>query len=67
MNEINIHMESMTFPFSIDEDQWQLQLAKSQTKIKDIRQFALIHESSDFFVPAVVEDGDDFFHLYIYS
>ena len=61
MNEINIHMESMTFPFSIDEDQWQLQLAKSQTKIKDIRQFALIHESSDFFVPAVVEDGDDFF------
>ena len=61
MNEINIHMESMTFPFSIDEDQWQLQLAKSQTKIKDIRQFALIHKSSDFFVPAVVEDGDDFF------
>ena len=54
-------MGSMTFPFSIDEDQWQLQLAKSQTKIKDIRQFALIHESSDFFVPAVVEDGDDFF------
>ena len=60
MNEISIHMESMTFPLSIHENKWQAGLAKSQTMVKDIRQFALIDECSDFFVPAVVEDGNDF-------
>jgi type VII secretion protein EssB len=61
MNEVNIHMESITFPFSIDEDSWQLRLAKSQTNVKDIRQLALMTESSDLFVPVAVEEGEDFF------
>lgn len=60
MGLININMESMTFQFSIKEDRWQLNLTKSQTRVKDFRQLSLITEDTDYFVPVEVEDGEDF-------
>ena len=59
MSEKIIEFESMTFGFEIEQDIWKLSLAKSQTKVKDFRQLALITEKSSFFVPAVVEDEHD--------
>lgn len=61
MNEKTIQIESMTYPFLIHEDKWQLKLPKSQTFVKDIRQMALINQASDFFVPSFVEEEDDQF------
>ncbi|WP_066074085.1 type VII secretion protein EssB [Neobacillus soli] len=61
MNEKTIKMESMTFHFSIHDDKWQVKLAKSQTRVKNIRQLVLMTENTDFFVPAVVADEDDQF------
>lgn len=49
----------MTFQFFIKDDKRQLKLAKSQTRVKDIRQLALICEETDYFVPAEVADEDD--------
>lgn len=59
MEEKNIHMESITFQFLINEDQWQLNLPKSQTHVQDVRQLALITERADWFVPAEVKDGEE--------
>ena len=61
MNEKTIQMESMTYQFLIYEDKWQLKLPKSQTRVKDIRQMALINQDSDLFVPSFVEEGEDLF------
>lgn len=61
MNERTIEMDSVPIQFSINDDIWQLKLAKSQTHVKDIRQLALITEKADNFVPAQVEDGEDIF------
>jgi type VII secretion protein EssB len=61
MKEKTIHMESLTYQFSIHEDQWQLKLPKSQTRVKDIRQMSLINSDSDLFVPSSVEEEDDLF------
>lgn len=61
MKEKTLQMESFTCQFLIDKDQWQLKLAKSQTRVKDIRQLALINETSDLFVPAAIEEEEDFF------
>jgi type VII secretion protein EssB len=61
MKEKTIQMESLTFQFSIDKDQWQLKLPKSQTRVKDIRQMSLINSDSGLCVPAVVEEEDDLF------
>ena len=59
MIEKKIEFESMTFQFEIEKDIWKLSLAKSQTKVKDFRQLALITEKSSFFVPAIVEEEHD--------
>ena len=61
MNENSIHLESMTYKFLILNNKWQLDLPKSQTRVKDVRQLALINHDSDLFVPAIVEEGDDKF------
>jgi type VII secretion protein EssB len=61
MNEISIQWESITYKFLILNNSWQLNLPKSQTRVKDVRQLALINNDSDLFVPAMVEAGDDMF------
>jgi type VII secretion protein EssB len=61
MNEISIQWESITYKFLILNNSWQLNLPKSQTSVKDVRQLALINNDSDLFVPAMVEEGDDMF------
>ncbi|MBT2734088.1 type VII secretion protein EssB/YukC [Bacillus sp. ISL-7] len=61
MNEISIQWESITYKFLILNNSWQLNLPKSQTRVKDVRQLALINNDSDLFVPAMVEEGDDMF------
>ncbi|MBT2719713.1 MULTISPECIES: type VII secretion protein EssB [unclassified Bacillus (in: firmicutes)] len=61
MNEISIQWESITYKFLILNNSWQLNLPKSQTRVKDVRQLALINNDSDLFVPAMVEEGDDIF------
>lgn len=61
MNEKTIQMDSMTYQFLIHDDKWQLKLPKSQTRVKDVRQLALINKDSDLFVPSIVEEGDDIF------
>lgn len=61
MSEKTIEFESMTFQFEIEKDIWKLSLAKSQTRVKNLSQLALITESSDLFVPAVVADEEDSF------
>ncbi|MFB6468432.1 type VII secretion protein EssB [Cytobacillus sp. Hz8] len=67
MEEKNIHMESMTFQFLINEDQWQLNLPKSQTHVQDVRQLALITERADWFVPAEVKDGEEDAFTFLYT
>ncbi|MEH7085944.1 type VII secretion protein EssB [Neobacillus drentensis] len=61
MNEKSIQLESMTYKFLILKNKWQLDLPKSQTRVKDVRQLALINHDSDLFVPAIVKEGDDKF------
>ena len=61
MSEKTIEFESMTYQFEIEKDIWKLSLAKSQTRVKNLSQLALITESSDLFVPAVVADEEDSF------
>lgn len=61
MKEKTIHMESLSYHFSIKEDQWQVKLPKSQTRVKDIRQMSLINSDSGLFVPSSVEEEDDLF------
>ncbi|MBT2701343.1 type VII secretion protein EssB [Bacillus sp. ISL-40] len=61
MNEISIQWESITYKFLTLNNSWQLNLPKSQTRVKDVRQLALINNDSDLFVPAMVEEGDDIF------
>lgn len=61
MNDKTIKMDGETFHFTIQEDRWQLQLAKSQTRLQTIRQLALWNENTDYFVPAsAAEEGDQF-------
>lgn len=61
MKEKSIQFESNTFRFTQSEGNWQLKLAKSQTRVTDSRQLALITESSDLFVPAQVSDEQNTF------
>jgi len=59
MDEKIIQIESMTYKFSVEQDMWHLQLPKSQTRVRDVRQLALISEGTEFFVPASVKDSED--------
>ncbi|NRD77647.1 type VII secretion protein EssB [Bacillus sp. BRMEA1] len=61
MNDKTIKMGTMTFHFSIHEDAWQLKLAKSETRVKDLRQLALLNENTDYFVPAEASEEEDQF------
>ncbi|MGC4376902.1 type VII secretion protein EssB [Fictibacillus sp. Mic-4] len=61
MDEKTIQIDSIPFRFLINERTWQLNLAKSQTHVKDLRQLGPITEDRDHFVPAVVTEGEDLF------
>ncbi|WP_040205558.1 type VII secretion protein EssB [Neobacillus jeddahensis] len=61
MIEKTIQLESMTYQFLIHDDLWQLKLPKSQTRVKDDRQLALMNQDSDLFVPVLVEEGETIF------
>lgn len=61
MNDKTIQMDSMAYHFSIHDDKWELKLAKSQTRVKDQRQLALLNENTDLFVPVTVTAEDDQF------
>ncbi|MBC2020906.1 type VII secretion protein EssB [Listeria booriae] len=51
-----IMVDAMEYNFQIDGAKWQVGFSKSQTKVKDMRQLALLKERSNFFVPADFED-----------
>lgn len=59
MKEKTIKMDSVSYHFFIENNQWKLELAKSQTRVKDIRELALMKENTDQFVPVEVEDGEE--------
>src|SRR5699024_11295862 len=62
MKEKTIEMETLSLPFTIEGDSWQLNLAKSETRVKDSRQLRILTEApEDTFVPAeVTEEADAF-------
>ncbi len=62
MKEKTIEFETLSLNFTIEEDNWQLNMAKSQTRVKDFRQTRLLKEvPSDTFVPVEVTDEGDTF------
>lgn len=63
MKERTIDMESLSLQFTINEDDWQLTLPKSQTRVKDIRQLGLITEDDDLFVPLTIDEEGDMFRF----
>src|SRR5699024_6007401 len=69
MKEKKIEFETLSLDFEIDKDNWQLNLAKSQTKEKDFRQIRLLTEVTDdsFVLIDVTDEGDTFaFHYMVY-
>ncbi|EUJ32221.1 hypothetical protein [Listeria cornellensis] len=44
-----IMVDAMEYNFQVDGTTWQVDFSKSQTKVKDIRQLALLKENSTFF------------------
>jgi len=61
MEEKIIQMESLKFQFHISEGHWQLKLPKSQTRVKEIRQMALMNNDTALFVPSFVTEEADLF------
>ncbi|PGZ99171.1 type VII secretion protein EssB [Bacillus pseudomycoides] len=61
MVEKTIQIDSMNYRFEIGEETWKLELAQSQTRVKDFRQFDLLMEKSAIFVPVAVEETEDAF------
>lgn len=61
MKDKIIQMESLQLQFHISDGNWQLKLPKSQTRVKDIRQMALMNNETALFVPSVVTEEADFF------
>ncbi|WP_416151678.1 type VII secretion protein EssB [Salipaludibacillus sp. HK11] len=68
MRTKTIEFNSLSLPFSIVEDEWELRLAKSQTRVKDPQQTLMLTGApEESFVPLKVqEEGDAFtfsFHI----
>src|SRR5699024_12881899 len=61
MQEKTINNDGWNVDFAIEGEKWQLHIAKSQTKITDIRQLRLMTEVREDFVPVEVEDDEDTF------
>lgn len=54
-----IMVDAMEYNFQIDGTVWQVAFSKSQTRVKDVRQLALLKERSPLFVPVSFEDKGD--------
>lgn len=61
MPEKTIQIDSMEYRFEIEEGTWKLELAKSQTQVKDNRQLELLTDVSSIFLPVTIEEQDDTF------
>lgn len=61
MHEKKIEIEDVTLHFKKDKNNWDLDIPKSQTRIKDIRQMDLLKEPSDYFAPLEVDEKEDIF------
>ncbi len=61
MKDKKITIDSTDYEFHLKENEWQLTLVKSQTKLKDNRQLALLKEPSDYFMPVKIEESSDAF------
>lgn len=63
MKEKKLKVNDLELQFTIENEEWKLSLAKSQTKVKDVNQLTLIKEPSDYFVPVQIEDDNDAFRF----
>lgn len=64
MKEKTIEFETLSLPFTIEEESWQLNLAKSQTRVEDSRQIRMLSEvPGDAFVPVEVTEEKDSFNF----
>lgn len=61
MTEKIIQIDAMNYQFQIEKENWKLEMTKSQTRIKDFRQFDIITGESSEFVPLTIEETDDMF------
>ncbi|MFC0015755.1 MULTISPECIES: type VII secretion protein EssB [Allobacillus] len=62
MNVTTIEMKDLSIDFSIKENDWEVRLAKSQTRIKDSRQIRLLTNApEESFVPVEVNMEQDAF------
>lgn len=62
MKEKAIEFDAMSLQFTLNDDAYQMRLAKSQTRVTNLRQIRILTEASeDTYVPAEVKDEDDAF------
>ncbi|MEC2456745.1 type VII secretion protein EssB/YukC, partial [Bacillus cereus] len=61
MTEKIIQIDAMNYQFQIEKENWKLEMTKSQTRIKDFRQFDIITGESSEFVLLTIEETDDMF------
>ncbi|MRX72689.1 type VII secretion protein EssB [Bacillus lacus] len=61
MEEKKVQLKSLSLHFQIRDEEWRTELAKSQTKVKDIRQLGLISAPSEYFLPVSVSEDEDTF------
>ncbi|MFV8828652.1 type VII secretion protein EssB [Alkalihalobacterium sp. APHAB7] len=63
MEEKKVQFDSLTLHFHIEDEEWRTELAKSQTKVKDIKQLGLITAPSEYFVPVTIKEEEDLFRF----
>jgi len=64
MMEKKMELGALTFHFSIEEEAWHMELAKFQTKIKDVKQTRLLTDvPEDTYVPLDVSEEKDAYHF----
>lgn len=65
MDEKTVEIEDVTLHFIKNKNSWHLNMPKSQTSIKDIRQMDLLKQPSDYFAPLEVDEKEDVFLFHI--
>jgi len=63
MKETEMKIEPMSLTFTIQKNNWEIRIPKSQTKVKYTEQLKLITKDTDYFVPVVVNEQEDAFLL----
>ncbi|WP_096186921.1 type VII secretion protein EssB [Evansella halocellulosilytica] len=63
MKEKKVQFDSLTLHVQIEGEEWSTELAKSQTKVKDIQQLGLITTPSEYFLPVSVQEEEDLFRF----